>query len=302
MKKLWKVLLCGLFALGFTVIVGAYSLKAEDNTLIADLDGDGDDEIITYEENVVYNVEDDSEYSFRISIDGKEAWSEGRVIEAYPDEPEENYIHDVLHTLGYITVNTVDVNPSNKYTEIVATYYSEYNMIVLGVKVFRLKNGKLTVVGEDYKHVSSFGYVLSSQKKNKYLAYAEDIWTPTFGTLWIKIEYKMSKKGFTERNVKSGVYNVAPQFANDGSSAKFKAARNMKVFADSDLTEFKGEITKGQKFTIKKVKLTDKNTYEPFLAYVKTSSGLKGWIYVYNETDEYGDPLEDLVTERVMFS
>ena len=299
MKKLSKLLLCCLFVLGFSLLADTYGLKASDNTLIADLNGDGKEEIIYYEPEIRFSYdEEDGEYSFKISIDGKEAWSEGYVIEAYPDEPEEHRLHDVLYTLAYIKVEIADINPSDSYKEIVASYYSAYNEILLGMKVFRYKKGKLTLVGEDY-NVSSFSYVVADQKNNKYLTLGVDYCSQTFGCLWLKVDYKLGKKGFTEKKAKSGVYTVAPEFYADNKIGKFKAACNIKVFSDSSLTEFKGEIKKGQKFYVKKVKLSDDLT-APFVAYIK-SSDVKGWIYVDNQTDDFGDVKEPLVTNRRLF-
>ena len=100
MKKLWKGLLSGLFVLGFIVLIGTYSIKAEDNTIIADLNGDGKEETVYYEQNVKYLDDDNSDYTFKITIDGKEVWSEGYLIDKYLDGSEEEY--DPIYSLAYI--------------------------------------------------------------------------------------------------------------------------------------------------------------------------------------------------------
>ena len=78
-----------------------------------------------------------------------------------------------------------------------------------------------------------------------------------------------------------------------------KKLLNEQAIAESKV--MKGRIrsadftTEGEKFTIKKVILTDNNTYEPMRAYVKTASGVKGWIFIDPTTDEYGNPMNPVV-------
>ena len=301
MKKLWKAFLSGLFVLGFIVLIGTYSIKAEDNTLIADLNGDGKEEIIYYEPNVKYLDDDKTDYTFKITVDGKEVWSEGYLVDTYLNGSKEDGGYDPLYTLAYIYVEIADINPSDKYQELVASYYSAYNESLLGMKIFRFKKGKLVLVGEDY-HISSYSYLVTPQKNNKYLTLGEDYWAVPFGCLWLKRDYKISSEGFTEKAPKKGIYEVGPEFSNEGKGRKFKAARNIKVFSDSGLTNFKGEITKGQKFYVKKVKFLDEQGLGDFVAYVKTTSGLKGWIYVENDYDDNGEIADKLVTNPRWFA
>ena len=51
-------------------------------------------------------------------------------------------------------------------------------------------------------------------------------------------------------------------------------------------------MAEGEKFTIKKVIFpNDNNGYILMRAYIKTASGVKGWIWVDNTVDEMGQPV-----------
>lgn len=300
MKKLLKALLCGIFTLGFMTLLSAYGLKAEDRTFVDDFDGDGKEDIITYDYSINDIDDENSEYTLEFTIDGKTVYSEGRKIELYPEVTEEHRLHDVLWSLGFINFQTIDVNPADSTKEIIASYYSNEDNVLLGIKVFRLKNGKIKTVCEDYD-IASSAYIPKAQKNNKYLTVATSVWTSTFGCVWIYVDYKLTKNGLVMKPSKSGIYNIAPDFYEEGTPNKFKAARNIKVYSDKTTENFKGEINKKAKFTLKKVKMNVDNPYEDYVVYVK-ASGLKGWIEVDSETDENGMALDKLVTNPVWFS
>lgn len=301
MKKVLKALVCSLFTLGFILIAGSYVLKADEGTLTADLNNDGVEEKITY--NTSFKMNDDmlQSYKFTIYINDKKAYSEKKVIEEATVDENGEVKYDDLDWLGSIVLQAVDCNPSDNYKELIAYYYASEDNVVLAYKVFRLKKGKLKLISTDYTS-SAYSYIPVKQKNNKYLTICQDIMTPAFGTIWIYQEAKLTKDSFISKNTKSGVYTVAPNFYEDGSSATFTAATHIKVMADTKLSTFKGEIKAGEKFTLKKVKFTNIDKNASFLAYVKTKSGLKGWIFVDNISDEWGCPLEDLVLDRRLFS
>lgn len=301
MKKALKALVCSLFVLGFILIAGSYALKADEGTLVADLNNDGVEEKITYKTS--FKMKDDQLQSYKLAIyiNDKKAYSEKKVIEEASVDEAGEVIYDDLEWLGSITWQIVDINPSDNYKELIACYYASEDNVVLAYKAFRLKKGKLKLIGTEYTS-SSYSYIPTKQSNNKYLTVCVDVFTPAFGTIWIYHDVKITKDSFVDKYLKSGVYKVAPNFTEDGSSATFTAATNIKVMADTALTKFNGEIKAGEKFTLKKVKFINSDEYDSFLAYVKTKSGLKGWIYVDNISDEWGCPLEDLVLDRRLFS
>lgn len=301
MKKLFRLLLCCAFALGFVGIIGSYGLKAEDNAIVADLDGDGTEEVFFYEFDVTDVADEQREYKFYILQDGDKIWSEDEVMNLYLDDSEEtNFLHHPLYMLGDIRVQVIDVNSKDKYKEIILNYYSFEDNMLLGIKVLRYKKGKLTLVSESYD-IPANSYVLRAQKKNKNITIATDFWTTSLGCIWLKVDYKLSKNALIPQVAKSGVYEVAPEFAEDYSQSKFKAARSIKVYSDKECTQYKGEIKKGKSFTLKKVVPSDIYLVGPFAAYVK-ASGIKGWIVIDNESDEYGAPADPIVKNRRLFS
>ncbi|MBR4777150.1 MAG: hypothetical protein IK007_06005 [Lachnospiraceae bacterium] len=301
MKKALKAVICSLFTIGFILIAGYGVIKADVGPIVADLNNDGTVETVTYKTSFKMNDDMLQSYKFTIYINDKKAYSENHVIEEASIDEAGEYQYDDMEWLGSVSLQLVDINPSDNYKELIAYYYASEDNVVLAYKVFRLKKGKLKHISTDYTS-SSYSYIPAKQKNDKYLTICQDIMTPAFGTIWIYQDVKVTKDSFISRRSKSGVYTVAPNFYESGSSAAFTAATHIKVMADTKLSTFKGEIKAGEKFTLKKVKFTNNDEFASFLAYVKTKSGLKGWIYVDNSSDEWGCPLEDLVVDRRLFS
>ena len=279
------------------------SLKAEDNTIYEDLNGDGVEECLTYDFKITQINDDDSEYRFVITEDGDKIYVEDEIIKKYTDDVETSHsLHDDLFGLGWVKVQVVDANPKDKYKEIVVSYYHNEDNVLLAVKVLRYKKkNKLTVVSES-ANIMPYSYVPKAQKNNKYLTISTSVWTTSLGCIWLKLDYKLTKNGLIPQLSKTGVYTVAPEFAEDYKQSKFKAARTITVFGDKTCTEPIGEIAKGKKFTLKKVLITSLDDDAPFIAYVKASSGLKGWIYISNESDEYGQAVDKIVQDPRFFN
>ena len=68
-----KLFVCGMMAAGCVTAAGGMGIKASDNTLIADLDGNGTEEIVTYYEDINPLENGDINYSFKFTVDGKTA-------------------------------------------------------------------------------------------------------------------------------------------------------------------------------------------------------------------------------------
>ena len=49
-----------------------------------------------------------------------------------------------------------------------------------------------------------------------------------------------------------------------------------------------GMVGEGETYVVKKVIFLEDNEFGPMKAYIKAASGLKGWIFIDNETDETG--------------
>ena len=76
-----KMVVGGMMVAGFVAAAGAFGIKASDNTLIADLDGNGTEEIVTYYEDINPLENGDIDYSFKFTIEGKTVYEESALIE-----------------------------------------------------------------------------------------------------------------------------------------------------------------------------------------------------------------------------
>ena len=288
-----KMVVGGMMVAGFVAAASAFGIKASDNTLIADLDGNGTEEIVSYDENIDHLENGDINYSFKFTIEGKTVYKEGGLIERYPEVTEEGRLHDKLDHLKTIAVSVADINPGKEGKELIARYYASVDDIVLGYKVFRYNNGKLNVVSEFYPE-AAHSYVPTAQASNKYIKVNVEEHIDAIGELWLTRTYKLTKKGFVEKESKSGTYTVAPARYEENKSTKYVAANTIEVFAtkECDVKDSLGLMAEGEKFVIKKVIFPNENNgYILMRAYIKTASGLKGWIWVDNTIDEMGQPV-----------
>ena len=130
MHNVLKTIVGGIMMTGFVAIASFIGIKASDDTLIADLNGDGTEEIVTYYQDINPLDNGDIDYSFKMTVNGKKAYEEGGLIERYPEATEENRLHDKLDHLKNINVTVVDVNPEDNTKEIVASYYADVDNIL----------------------------------------------------------------------------------------------------------------------------------------------------------------------------
>ena len=71
-----KIAVGGMMVAGLVSVAGAFGTKASDNTLIADLDGNGTEEIVTYYEDINPLEGGDINYSFKMTVNGETAYEE----------------------------------------------------------------------------------------------------------------------------------------------------------------------------------------------------------------------------------
>ncbi len=289
MHNVLKTIVGGIMMTGFVAIASFIGIKASDDTLIADLNGDGTEEIVTYYQDINPLDNGDIDYSFKMTVNGKKAYEEGGLIERYPEATEENRLHDKLDHLKNINVTVVDVNPEDNTKEIVASYYADVDNILLSMKVFKYNNGKLKAVSE-YNPEGAHAYVPTEQNSNKYIKVNVETYTPVFGNIWLTKNYKLTKKGFVEKTNKNGVYTIAPARYEENKLAKYTAAWTFEVFANKNcmVDDSIGMVGEGETYVVKKVIFLEDNEFGPMKAYIKAASGLKGWIFIDNETDETG--------------
>ena len=289
-----KMVACGLATVCFVSAAGALGTKASDNTLIGDFNGDGKEETVSYAQEKTAFDNGDFGYSFRFTIDGEQVYEEDLYVSAEPNTYQNPTLDETLDHLEKIDVQKIDINPGKAGEELVARYVANVDDIVLGYRVFRLKKGEIKVVSE-FVPDAAHSYIFKAQDNNDKIKVAIETSTPTLGNIWLTRNYTLKKDGFVEKESKSGTYTIAPAKYEENKLAKYSAATEIEIFADKKLKNSKGMIAEGEKFTVKKVILTDNNTYEPMRAYVKTASGVKGWIFIDPTTDEYGNPMNPVV-------
>ena len=289
-----KMVACGLATVCFVSAAGALGTKASDNTLIGDFNGDGKEEIVSYAQEKTSFDNGDFGYSFRFTIDGKQVYEEDLYVSTENNTYMNPTLDEALDHLKNIDVQKIDINPGKAGEELVARYFADVDDIVLGYRVFRLKKGEIKAVSE-FVPEAAHSYIPKAQDNNNTIKVAIETSTPTLGNIWLIRNYTLKKDGFVEKESKSGTYAIAPAKYEENKLAKYNAATEIEIFSDKKLKKSKGMIAEGEKFTIKKVILTDNNTYEPMRAYVKTASGVKGWIFIDPTTDEYGNPMNPVV-------
>jgi len=289
-----KMVACGLATVCFVSAAGALGTKASDNTLIGDFNGDGKEEIVSYAQEKTSFDNGDFGYSFRFTIDGKQVYEEDLYVSTENNTYRNPTLDETLDHLDKIDVQKIDINPGKAGEELVARYFADVDDIVLGYRVFRYKKGEIKAVSE-FVPEAAHSYIYKAQDNNDTIKVAIETCTPTLGNIWLTRNYTLKKDGFVEKESKSGTYAIAPAKYEENKLAKYNAATEIEIFSDKKLKNSKGMIAEGEKFTIKKVILTDNNTYEPMRAYVKTASGVKGWIFIDPTTDEYGKPVNPVV-------
>ena len=289
-----KMVACGLATVCFVSAAGALGTKASDNTLIGDFNGDGKEEIVSYAQEKTAFDNGDFGYSFRFTIDGEQVYEEDLYVSTEPNTYQNPTLDETLDHLEKIDVQKIDINPGKAGEELVARYFADVDDIVLVYRVFRLKKGEIKAVSE-FVPEAAHSYIPKAQDNNNTIKVAIETSTPTLGNIWLIRNYTLKKDGFVEKESKNGTYTIAPAKYEENKLAKYSAATEIEIFSDKKLKKSKGMIAEGEKFTIKKVILTDNNTYEPMRAYVKTASGVKGWIFIDPTTDEYGNPMNPVV-------
>ncbi len=253
MKKIFKLgITAMLFAFVFTALSNIASAKAAANgSLSADLDGDGT------EEEVAWEFDEESYIVTSLTINGKD------VYKATKTEP--------LKTPYEVEVKVVDTATKDKYKELVV----ELSEDTAWFAVFRYNNGKITKYVDEE---TLTGLEILSQKKKGVIKVADYLYVENIGNIFTDITYK----------IKSGKakYDKKQTFVPNGTNVTktFKATRGMTVYKKDDCKSRKGNLKAGETFKILKFK-TDKNGLNS-LVYIKTKSGVKGWI---NTTEFKGD-------------
>ena len=298
MKKTFKAFKLNYVVLAFLAVLFIWTAKAVPgqcaDEFSVDMDGDGKAEQIIVTSDSGYNYDNyTGHFKYYLNVNGKTLFKEELVATSMED------FYDVA-MLGYIEEEFIDINPKDKYTEILLKYICIEDDLLLKIKILRYEKGKLKCICDD-ENVCGYAYFDIAQGKNKYINIADDFWSDSLGCVWIKSTYKIKNGKLVLKKAKNDIYTTSPDFRADGTYTKFKATVSMKIYSDSACTKQIGTLAKGNKFYVKKLKIANYGSdseagQKPMAAYVKTSTGIKGWIYLENDWEN------PEVSNRVLFS
>ena len=256
MKKYFKLgLVALLFAFVFIAFTANTSANAEANgSLSADLDSDGTEEV------VVWEFDEDSCIVTALTINGTD------VYKATKTEP--------LRTPYDFRVKVIDTCTKDKYKEVVVELFED----TVWFAIFRYDNGKITKYLDDDDFT---GYEIISQKKKNRICTSDYLYVTNIGNIFTNISYNI--KSGKAKMVKGQTFKATKQ----NYTTSFKSTAEMTVYKKDNCKTAKGILKKGEKFTLLKFKedKSGRNT----LVYIKTKSGVKGWI----NTEEFESNDED---------
>ncbi|MCR5768596.1 MAG: hypothetical protein K6G45_08920 [Lachnospiraceae bacterium] len=246
MKKIFKLGIAALLlAFVFTAISSITSAKANasNGSLSADLDGDGT------KEEVAWEFDEEDRIVTSLTINGKD------VYKATKTEP--------LYTPYEFEVKVVDTATKDKYKDLVVELSEDTKWFA----IFRYDNGKITKYVDEE---TLTGSEIVSQKKKGVVKVSDYILVDNIGNIFTDMSYKV-KSGKAKFDKKQ---TFVPNKSN--STTTFKATEGMMVYKKDNCKTVKGELKLGETFKILKFKY-DKSG-DLCLVYIKTKSGVKGWI------------------------
>ena len=277
MKRIVKLSMAVLlFALVIVMLNGFGTIRASAGSLSEDLDGDGVKEKIEWETRTVvnkipfFNIESSFEVMEYVSINGVSVFEVTKV--SIPDVY--NYGCDTI-------VEIIDTATIDTFKEVVVTLREECRE---DKYIFRYYSGKITL----YAHTDRGFDILSGKTKNR-LKVRDSVTIKGIGLIDVVMEYKIKSGKATLVTKKT--YKTYKQSNN---TLSYKATEKKGVYKKNDWTEETGTIKKGEEFTIIKIGGKTVDNYNSIYhyiftqAYIKTASGVKGWINTEDiKTDEY---------------
>ena len=245
MKKMLKTGIAALlFSFAFVALSGLGTVKASADTLKADLDGDGKEEAIEW---TVSENEDGKKILDTFTIGGKDVYEATKEA-----EPLQDY---------EISIYTLDTSTKDKYTEVVVqTSVDSW----LKYTVYRYNNGKIT----KYAYIDGADELVSQKSKNR-IKTRTYVFVHGIGNIRVDEEYKI-KSGKATLVTKT----YKPNKLNE--TVSFKSTVKMTVYKDADMTTEAGTLKSGEKFKL--IKFQTNGSDEFALVYIKTKSGVTGWI------------------------
>ncbi len=267
MKKFIKFTLCVIAFLCFTSMMSSADVEAKyltpETKYKKDLNGDGKKEKIYYTCQTIYNEDTEvTHYDFKLFINGEV------VLKESGDDWQ----------LEGVFIQLVDINPKDKYLDIIVYFVNWHTGWLYGYKGYRYDEKlKLIFTAENLKfYDGQFDNIASKQEKNNNVCFIHGVNTVA-GGLYIKCNYKIKDKKLVFVRPKENVYKVVER--------KLEVRENLWLHSDKDLLNGTSSVIyPGEYITIKKLKFADDlqsggSLYPEIVsAYVKSSEGAEGWI------------------------
>lgn len=241
------------------------STETEDNlqTYKIDLDGDGKKENIKYTLKSTYLEESDkNSFDFKLYINGSVALR----------DKGEGY--DISKGVEFI-----DINPKDKFVELMVYYEDEHDGYRTGLHGYRYKNGKLKLLfkSDNTNALGFFGKFSEKQQKNNNIRFLEAV-NCAAGGIYIKRDYKIKNRQLVPIKAKNDIYPVYEKW--------YVTNEWLFVYGDSNLKGFYSNIIySGEEIKIKKIKYRDETAShndgifdDVISAYIESREGVKGWI------------------------
>ena len=189
------------------------------------------------------------------------------------------YINEYQNDYYDASVSIYDINPADKFKEIVVEIIAEFNH---SYYAYRYNNGKLKLLFSEEDEINDFQLLPKQKKGKKVLAYdAVDCALGNHVTI-IK-NFKVKNKKLVEVKPKTGIYKVAYDYA-------YTSAKKIPVYKNTGDKSAIMTIKKGTKFIITKLKYA--NDGKKYAMVKLKGKENVGWIDVsYYDGCSWNDPL-----------
>lgn len=248
----------------------AKAIDIHEDTFKVDLDGNGkDEEIYT---RIEYTT-DDWLYSIDVSINGKKVYSQ---------------IFEDNHCIFRGDVSYIDINPKDKYKDVIITVEDEFSC---REKVYRYKKKKLKLLF-DTDWVGFLEGVVPEQKNDKNVLMYEQITTSIGNCFYVVTNNKIKKQKLKEIKPKDGIYTVVDE-SWGGRDYTFILAKDVEIYSKPDGKKVKKTLKEGTEFYVTKLKLI-KGEYA-LISLVDGESEI-GWLDLSQQS------YEDMLVTRTYFA
>ena len=210
----------------------AKAIDVYEDSYMKDLDGNGKKEEIST--RIEYSL-DEWVHSIDVSINGKKV-----ISEIFQDNT----------SIFQAGVGFIDINPKDKYLELVVSVADEFSC---REKVYRFKKKKLKLLFD----TEGTGYLeglVEKQNKDKNVLMITELTTSIGNCFYVITDNKIKKQQLKEIKPKDGIYTVIEE-SWGGRDLKFTLAKDVEIYSKPDGKKVKMTLKEGTEFTVTKLKM-----------------------------------------------